>query len=97
MNLADIDWGGVIGMSGAVFGAIAWYRGSVEKAYAAKRDFGHLKRNYEGVSATLAGMDKTLDDRFDRIELDQREIKALVQTALIQLGGSSSAILRAKQ
>ena len=97
MNLADIDWGGVIGMSGAVFGAIAWYRGSVEKAYAAKRDFGHLKNNYKGLSGAIADIDKTLDTRFDRIDLEQRETKALLQTVLMQMGGSNSAILRAKQ
>ena len=86
MNLADVDWGGVIGIAGAAFGAIAWYRGAVEKAYAAKRDFGHLKNNYKGLSDAVAQMDRTLDDRFDRIELELRELKAQLQAVLMQSG-----------
>ena len=87
MNLADIDWGGVIGLAGAAFGAVAWYRGAVEKAYASKRDFGHLKNNYKGLSDAVAQVDRTLDTRFDRLDLDIRELKAQLQTVLMQSGG----------
>jgi hypothetical protein len=43
----------VMGVSSFIGGIILWYKGSVEKSYAAQRDFGHLKRNYENLSNAI--------------------------------------------
>ena len=36
-----------------IFGAIAWYRAGVRKAYAAERDFNHLKNNYRQLAQSM--------------------------------------------
>jgi len=58
-------------------GSIAWYRGIVQKKYAAERDFGHLKRSFEALSQNLGTMNQMLDQRFDRLDLGILELKAL--------------------
>lgn len=40
----------LMGVCSFVAGIILWYRGSIEKSYAAQRDFGHLKRNQEQIA-----------------------------------------------
>lgn len=49
-----------LGLLGFLSGLILWYRGSVEKRYAAERDFGHLRRNQEQQSQALAIVDDCL-------------------------------------
>lgn len=56
-------------------GLIMWYRGSVEKRYAAERDFNHLKRNYEQLAASLASLMQMEDERFDELRLRLNNIE----------------------
>lgn len=56
-------------------GLVMWYRGSVEKRYAAERDFNHLKRNYEQLAASLASLMQMEDERFDEIRLRLNNIE----------------------
>lgn len=86
-------WGGILGsifgVVTAAIGLIALYRSSVRKGYAAERDFAHLQRNYENLTrnidtiakdldADMANILKEIDNRCDRLDLNQTEIKALL-------------------
>lgn len=77
----------------AVVGLIALYRSSIRKSYAAERDFNHLQRNYEaltknieflakGIDGDIANLAKELDNRCDRLDQNQTEIKALLLSSL---------------
>ena len=68
-----------ISISSLFGGLILWYRGSVEKRYAAERDFNHLKRNYEQLTANLTTLRQQEDDRFDGIRLRLNNIEQDVQ------------------
>ena len=81
-----IDWIGIITFIG---GVALWYRGAVEKKYAAQRDFGHLKRNYENLSMTVLEQGKDIDRRFDGLEADTREVKILLQVLVSRTGDDS--------
>lgn len=69
---------GVLGITTAILGALAWYRGAIEQQYASQRDFGHLKRNYEQLSAHLSTLIDEEDERYNEIRLELREIKFLL-------------------
>ena len=79
MNYSDwISLGGLsIGILSLLAGFFLWYKGSVEKRYAAERDFQHLRRNQEQMSDAIASIDKFLDDRLDEQRGELKEIKAL--------------------
>lgn len=64
-----------MGLASFLGGLILWYRGSVEKRYAAERDFRHLQRNYEQLSGHLLALIKEEDSRYDEIRLELRDIK----------------------
>lgn len=68
-----------ISISSLFGGLILWYRGSVEKRYAAERAFNHLKRNYEQLTANLTTLGQQEDDRFDGIRLRLNNIEQDVQ------------------
>ncbi len=78
--MAFSDWislGGLsIGILSLLGGFFLWYKGSVEKRYAAERDFAHLRRNQEQISNALATIDKFLDDKLDEQRGELKEIKA---------------------
>ena len=89
---AVIVWAGLIGTSlgilSSAIGLIALYRGSVRKGYAAERDFQHLKNDFKGLSQNIDFLARDieaefkqnrtdLDNRFDRIDKDLTELKAL--------------------
>lgn len=92
-----IVWAGLIGsIFGIVTSAVAIaaiWRSSIRKGYAAERDFGHLQRNYENlvkniefmnkeIDADIADILKEIDNRCDRIDGNQIEIKALLLSNL---------------
>ena len=47
-----------------VMGAIAWYGAKTRKQYAAERDFGHLKRNYEQLAQNVEELWRLMDNQF---------------------------------
>ena len=69
---------GIISLVTAVLGAIAWYRGSVVKDYAASRDFNHLKRSYEQLATNQAEILKELDTRCDALDRQLLRIESLL-------------------
>ena len=69
----------IISISSFFGGLIMWYRGSVEKRYAAERDFNHLKRNYEQLTAHLTTLMQEEDNRFDEIRLRLNNIEQNVE------------------
>jgi hypothetical protein len=76
---------GVLSICTFVGGTIAWYAGSVRKGYAAQRDFEHLKNNYKQMSQVIADIDKELDSRFDRLDLQGAKHETLLQSILARL------------
>lgn len=71
-------------------GAIAWYRNTVQKSYAAEREFGHIKRSMEQTNQSLGHLDQCIDRRFDSIEKELIEIKLMLKQALARTGTSES-------
>lgn len=46
----------LMGVVSFIAGAIAWYRGAVEKRYAAERSFDHLRRNQEQMGQAITSV-----------------------------------------
>ena len=64
MNIGQLQSliGLCIGVISFLSGAILWYKGSIEKRYAAQRDFGHLKNNQETISRVLNEVCEQIDE-----------------------------------
>jgi hypothetical protein len=58
--------GFLLGIITAFGGWLAWYASSVKKAYAAERDFNHLRRNYEQMVENQTEMLKMLEELVDK-------------------------------
>ncbi|MEM9815546.1 MAG: hypothetical protein AAF827_03900 [Cyanobacteria bacterium P01_D01_bin.6] len=87
----------IVGLVTSIGGGFTWWRAMVRKQYAAERDFGHLKNNYKQLAQNMQFMYKEGDKRFDRLDLEVVEVKALLSGILIRLGGTESEIYRAKR
>jgi len=63
-------------MTGTI-GAIAWMQSRTRKQYAAERDFGHLKRNYEGLTHNVEGLWRQTEEWHNNVsrQLDRIEAK----------------------
>jgi|GEM_PF-4155838 hypothetical protein len=51
----------ILGVSGLVFGWLSWYRGAIEKRYAAERAFTHIRANQETLVTALKQQDETIE------------------------------------
>lgn len=87
----------VLGIFGFCFGCLAWYAGSVRKAYAAERDFNQLQITHEEIKQSLKSLGEKFDQKFemnklelDDIELQLLEIKSLGNVILIKISGEST-------
>lgn len=96
--------GFILSASGAAMGAIMWYRGSVQKSYAAERDFRHLRNNQDSHAKALAMVDNEvkelrdeITDRFHRQETELVQIKSLLMANLAKSGDSISGIFGRKE
>lgn len=87
----------VVGLVTSIGGGVAWWRAVVRKQYAAERDFGHLKRNYQQLAQGVDLLYKEGDKRFDRLDLEMVELKGLLAAVLARMGASESEILRFKK
>jgi hypothetical protein len=76
--------GCVVGLGGAAAAIHARWKASIEKGYAAQRDFGHLKRNQENMSQNLGQILKEQDARFDRLDLSLNRIESMLHNLLIK-------------
>lgn len=72
----------IMGLASFLSGILFWYKGSIEKRYAAQRDFGHLKRNYEQLSQGVADLGEDMDQRLDSIDKRLQEISMILQFKL---------------
>ena len=75
--------GCLIGLGGAAAAIYARWKSSIEKGYAAQRDFQHLKRNQENISLGIAQIDKDIDDRLDRLDLAVNRIENMLHALLV--------------
>ena len=76
--------GCLVGLSGASFAIFARWKASVEKGYAAQRDFNHLQRNFEQLNLNIQQMIKEQDARFDRLDNGQSELRATLISFLVR-------------
>lgn len=68
------------------------------KEYAAQRDFQHLRKDYEGLAQSMVTLIREADERFDRVDLELREIKSLINVVLCHTAGDSvSGVLRRRE
>lgn len=72
----------IMGLLSFLGGLMLWYKGSVEKRYAAQRDFGHLKRNYDQLTMGVDELGKDVDTRLDAIDKKLQEISMILQFKL---------------
>lgn len=88
-----IDWLPVIssfaGLATFAAGGLAWYRSSVQKGYAAQRDFEHLRLNQqqmaEGQTLLIEEIRKHLrqqDKEFDSLHRELGEVKAMFYASI---------------
>ncbi len=94
-NLAE-HFSLLVGIITAIAGGIAWYGAAVKKAYASERDFNHLRNAYEGLSVNVATLDRMLDARLDEIQRENLELRALMRSLIIQLGGNAQFMAEKK-
>jgi hypothetical protein len=82
MNTSDLIslLGLGMGLTSFLGGLVLWYKGAIEKRYAAQRDFGHLKRNQEQLASSLETVAKDFDHQLDILRSDTKEIKAYTLT-----------------
>ena len=85
LNLLSVG----LGLASFLGGLLLWYRGAVEKQYAAQRDFGHLKRHYEQMGQNLVTLTREFDRRFDDLEADIKDVKSFLNV-LITRGSDDS-------
>lgn len=57
----------LVGLSGAAFAVFARWKASVEKGYAAQRDFAHLQRNFEQLNQSMQIFLKDQKEGFDSL------------------------------
>ena len=66
----------VMGVISFLGGVVMWHKGSVEKRYAAQRDFQHLKRNYQQLTTALDHLDEGVGEGNDQLKRELTDIKA---------------------
>ena len=94
------SWFGLLmAVASFVGGIVMWYKGSVEKRYAARRDFDHLKRNYAQVTTAVQQLDDDVQQGNEKIikELSEmrgsiNEMKVILQFMMAQQGGTSQGM-----
>ncbi|UBF28320.1 hypothetical protein K9N68_10815 [Kovacikia minuta CCNUW1] len=69
------------------------YASSQQKAYAAERDFEHLRRNQEQMKEAL----KMFDEELSETREDVREIKGMMVATIGKMGESISGILHRRE
>lgn len=67
-----------IGITSLAGGFLLWHKGSVEKRYAAERDFSHIRNDLRSLSANLAHETEEAERAFNEIRFELKEAKALL-------------------
>lgn len=76
--------GFLLSLGSVVAGFLLWYSASVTKAYAAKRDFEHLKRHYEQLAVNQAQILTEIDRLQDSVNLDLRDMQNKLNLLLMK-------------
>ena len=87
-NLAIALGGLGLGLLTSLAAALTWHTNGTKKAYAAERDFQHIKRNYEQAQQAL----KSLQDDNETLQTSLIEIKALMIASSTRLEGISARL-----
>lgn len=66
-----------MGITSLIGGFLLWHRGSVEKRYAAERDFNHIRNGMSTLTGNLAHEAEEVEKSFVEIRLELKELKAL--------------------
>ena len=77
------------GAGSAVLGMVKWYANSQKKAYAAERDFNHLRRNQEQMKESI----KMLSSEVDELLADVKTLTAVFNLLLAKNNDSVSGLL----
>lgn len=75
-------------------GLLAFWRGSVEKRYAAERDFNHLKNNQLQIGEAIAMLQRDVDDNQHKIEVELAQLKTLLTVVIAKTGGENTGGFR---
>lgn len=67
-----------MGITSLLGGFLLWHRGSVEKRYAAERDFRHIQNDLKSLSANLAHESEEAERGFNELRFELKETKALL-------------------
>lgn len=70
--------GFLLGLLTSILGALAWYGSSVQKKYAAERDFQHLKNNYAQLAANQGVILSNLQETNEKLGDIHTELADLV-------------------
>ena len=73
------------------------YAEGEKKAYAAERDFNHLMRKYDSLSANITALMDFQRNEVQGLEGDLKEVKALLSALLVQVAGSDTIAARVKE
>jgi hypothetical protein len=81
------------GVGATLFGAARWYHTAQRKAFAAEREFQHLKTDYAALAAAVAHMDDRQEELFSYVV----EMRGALSVVLKQQGGPDLPKLRTEQ
>lgn len=81
-----------MGLSSFIGGGILWYRGAIEKQYAAQRDFQHLRRNQEQLKQAT----EIISDEMEGISNDLRSTHECTKDLEIKVSTISSNLTETK-
>lgn len=95
--MRNISPGDIIAVLTFLGGALMWYRGAVEKSYAAKRDFGHLKNNLATMNANLDTLLTDVDQKFEENHKEVCNKFDALHRELLDVKGQFYAVLYAQR
>lgn len=67
----------VVGLVSLTGGFLLWYRGAVEKRYAAERAFSHIRADLSAISTHLNQHAEEVDEGMLNLRLELKELKSL--------------------
>lgn len=85
--------GFLAGVGSTALASLQWYGNSQKKAYAAERDFQHLRRNQEQMKLAIENLASEVDDLSDSM----KTMTAVFNMLIIKTGQSVSGILGCKK
>jgi hypothetical protein len=80
-NLSDAIAVGsfLLAIGTTLIGGIYWYGNNEKKKYGLERDFGHIRNNQKQIQEGIDLIIREMDHRFDTVDRDILEIKAVLR------------------